>query len=211
MGMKLISMIAAGCLLFFIGFLLGGVDWGAEISSFDRKIAFWTMLGGWLSGLATLAAVIISLYMAYTAAQSVVEKINISLAEFVEDYPSPGESFVRLMFKNSHNVRAEIINVGVQFDKMTEYVSISNLKSGGYPIPHVLEKSGQVLEFFLYINASPILWEVFERMEGVTFSKGFFVVETTMKIYELKMDSSVLSAFKKRYEMNNRLKEGQGN
>ncbi|WP_455871613.1 hypothetical protein [Serratia proteamaculans] len=202
MGIKIALLVTVGVLLFILGFFFGGVDWDLAAPERATKVAFWTMLGGWVSGFSTLAAVVVSLYMAYTATQNTVEKLHISLAEFKEHYPHSDESFVRLVFKNLRNVRAEIINVGVQFDKMTDYVSIRNLKSGGPQIPHTLEKTGEALDFYLHVNSSMLWWGVFDQLDGPTFSNGFFVVETTMKRYELKMAPSVLNVFKTRYKMN---------
>ncbi|MGP1112325.1 hypothetical protein ACJ8I8_10700 [Serratia sp. CY54717] len=205
MGIKLILLIVVATLFFVLGFFFGGVDWSLAVPEQRDKVAFWAMLGGWLSGVATFAAVALSLYMAYTATQSSVEALHISLAEFQEGVPSPDDCLVRLIFKNARNVRAEIINVGIQFDKMTSYVSISPFKAGGQHIPHVLEKTGEVLEFWFYLDSAVRWWSVFEQLGEPVFSKGVFIVETTMKRYELKMTADVLASFKKRYEMSKAL------
>lgn len=76
-----IALIICLCLFMFaFGFVLGGVQWAWGESENNSKVAFWTMLGGWVSGLATLAAVGVSLFTSYYAMISGKEKVDVVFA-----------------------------------------------------------------------------------------------------------------------------------
>lgn len=76
---KIVAAVISGVFIFVLGLWLGSLQ--AEWSKPENAsaVAYLSMIGGWVSGIATSLAVIISLYATYQASQSNVEKVQIKL------------------------------------------------------------------------------------------------------------------------------------
>lgn len=189
--MKSLLLVFLGILLFSLGFIIGGVHWNIP----EKEVGFWAMIGGWVSGIATLAAVAVSLYMANESLKSSEEQLHVSLDDIHTSPINPEETLIELMVKSVHNVRARVTDIGVQLGKNKEYFSLYPLRAGGQPPPYAFEGKGDALLFSFNINTSYRNWYIFEKLKAGPLKQGFFIVETTMKRYELKMTSKELLAF----------------
>ncbi|EKL2976516.1 hypothetical protein PQ364_004374, partial [Salmonella enterica] len=82
---KVITFVLVGVCIFVLGLWLGSIQ--AEWSKPEHKdaVAYLTMLGGWVSGIATSFAVIISLYATYQSSQNNIEKLTLSYKSYPSD------------------------------------------------------------------------------------------------------------------------------
>ncbi|EMR4173252.1 TPA: hypothetical protein ACN6VW_000282 [Serratia marcescens] len=200
---KSIIILLICVFIFLLGFFLGGVHWEwARSPNYSTNVAFWGMIGGWLSGFATLAAVIVSLYMAYQASQAGVENLQISLDSIVKESYGDDHKVV-LNIKSLRNVRAEVSHVRLLIDNAPYAISLNGVYAGGAKWPIFLERTGQVVKFDFNLNAGVLWWPIFsafDRRGDFKFKKGFFIVETTMKKYKVAVPRVFLNVLLSRYE-----------
>lgn len=198
---KIISLVLVGFFIFVLGLWLGSIQ--AEWAKPENKdaVAYLAMIGGWVSGIATSVAVIISLYATYQSSQSNAENIQVSY----EVFPAIEKKDIgtNIIVKNVRPVTVHILKVFIAIDGSKVSADISFLKRGGYPIPHALYQLGEKWEFAFYTHYSPQWATIFSKLESggeLTFKKGFFIIESAMKQYRLKMPSDFLNLLRTRYE-----------
>ncbi|MCN7818029.1 hypothetical protein MLN81_18000 [Escherichia coli] len=198
---KIISFLLVGICIFVFGLWLGSIQ--AEWAKPEHKdaVAYLAMIGGWVSGIATSVAVIISLYATYQASQNNIEKLSLTY----EPYPSndPDLFCANIKVKNLRPVAAHIQEFCLEISGLDGQININKLKAGGLPVKHALYQLGEVWEFAFYPHSthSNLRFYVDIKLRGEpTFKKGFFVVKTTMKQYRLKMPKDLLDIMKESYE-----------
>ncbi|WP_342323490.1 hypothetical protein AAEY27_03255 [Kosakonia sp. BYX6] len=201
MHWKIITFIMTGVFIFVLGLWLGSfqTEW-AKPENKDA-VAYLAMIGGWVSGMATLFAVIISLYASYQASQSNVEQVQLSL----EVIPAIDKNDIgtNIIVKNMKPITVHILKIFIAIDGSKASAEISDLKRGGGPIPHALYQLGEKWEFAFYTHYSPQWAAIFSKLEsggGLTFKKGFFIIESAMRQYRLKMPSDLLNMLRTKYE-----------
>ncbi|EIL3301891.1 hypothetical protein LLV32_000336 [Escherichia coli] len=205
-----IALIICLCLFMFaFGFVLGGVQWAWGESENNSKVAFWTMLGGWVSGLATLAAVGVSLFTSYYAMMSGKEKVDVVFAPIYTTSTAKKadklslQDLANIKVTNLHGVKCTIVNVYMKFGDVKEPLKINNLKQGGKPIPYTLCNISDMWEFAFGMESNPRLRFLLSglKYEGrPSFKKGHFIIETAMKQYKLKMRKDFLSILQSEYQ-----------
>lgn len=198
---KMIALVFVGFFIFVLGLWLGSIQSEWAKPEYKDAVAYLTMIGGWVSGIATSLAVVISLYATYQASQSNVENVQLSL----EVIPAINKNDIgtSIIVKNMKPVTVHILKVFIAIDGSKVSADISFLKRGGYPIPHALYQLGEKWEFAFYTHYSPQWAAIFSKLEsggGLTFKKGFFIIESAMKQYRLKMPNDFLNLLRERYE-----------
>lgn len=201
---KVIALVFVCFFIFVLGLWLG--LWLGSIHSewakleYKDAVAYWTMIGGWVSGIATSIAVVISLYATYQASQSNVENVQLSLEAI------PGidkdDKGINIVVKNMKSVTVSILRVFIAVDGSKVSADINFLKRGGRPIPDTLCQLGEKWEFAFYTD-NPRWDDIFSKLEsggGLTFKKGFFIIESAMKQYRLKIPGYFLDSLRARYE-----------
>ncbi|HAM7872431.1 TPA: hypothetical protein ICK31_002891 [Escherichia coli] len=196
-------------LTFFIGLMVGGIDWSWMKAGHNSEVAFWTMLGGWVSGIATVAAVVVSMFLAYQASQAGVEKLDISFDHIFATHSGKRsnklsqDDLVNIKVKNMRSVTVAILDVYMEIEGVNERIKISNLKQQGLNIPYTLHHIGEKWEFAFSISTSNRLDTTLLNLKSEgepTFRKGVFIIETAMNQYKLKMQEDLLAALKERYQ-----------
>ncbi|WP_297120716.1 hypothetical protein [uncultured Enterobacter sp.] len=209
MSWKLVGVFFLCIFMFVLGLLVGGVDFSLMKEGHGSEVAFWSMLGGWVSGIATVAAVIVSLYLAYQASQAGVEKLEISFDHIFQTLSSKRskkmgpDDLVNIKVKNMRSVTAAILNIYMEIEGVNDRIRISNLKQNGLPIPYILHHIGERWEFAFSISTSNRLDITLLNLKSEgepTFRKGSFIIETAMNQYTLKMQPDLLALLKERYE-----------
>ncbi|MCY9797096.1 hypothetical protein B9P84_16650 [Citrobacter braakii] len=210
MNWKLVGVIFLCFFMFLSGLLVGGVDLSWMKEGHESEVAFWTMLGGWVSGVATVAAVVVSMTVAYQASQAGVEKLEVSFDHIYATHTSKRlkrltlNDVVNIKVKNLRSVTATILDVYLEIEGVRERLKITNLKHGGLPIPYSLHQIGEKWEFAFSLTRSSRLDMTLLNMKSEgepSFRKGCFIIETAMKQYTLKMQSDLLAALKERYQL----------
>lgn len=209
MLMKIISFLLVGVCVFVMGLWLGSIQ--TEWAKPENKdaVAYLAMIGGWVSGIATSIAVIISLYATYQASQSNVENVQLSF----ERIPALNkeDECTNIVVKNMKPVSVHILKVFIAVDGSKVSADISRLKRGGYSMPHTLHQTGEKWEFAFYTHYSPQWALIFSQLDSggaLRFKKGFFIIETAMKQYRLKMPDDFLQTLRSRYQQFARGEEG---
>lgn len=198
---KVITFVLVGVCIFVLGLWLGSIQ--AEWSKPEHKdaVAYLTMLGGWVSGIATLFAVIISLYATYQSSQNNIEKLTLSYKPEPSDN---NESYCALVeVKNMRNVPAHIQEFCLEISGVDSCLNINNLKAYGQPIPYSLYKIGEIWGFAFYPGGQVASMKFYHELSiqgSPTFRSGFFVVKTSMKQYKLRIPKVLLRVMKASYE-----------
>lgn len=208
MSWKLVGVFFLCIFMFVLGLLVGGVDFSLMKEGHGSEVAFWSMLGGWVSGIATVAAVVVSMFLAYQASQAGVEKIEISFDHIFATLSgkrsrklSQGD-VVNIKVKNLRSVTVAILEVYMEIEGVNERIKISNLKQQGLDIPYTLHHIGEKWEFAFSISTSSRLDTTLLNLKTQgqpTFRKGVFIIETAMNQYKLKMQEDLLAVLKDRY------------
>lgn len=208
MNWKLVGVVSLCFLMFVIGLLVGGIDWSWMKESHNSEVAFWTMLGGWVSGIATLAAVVVSMSVAYQASQAGVEKLELSFDHIfgtlsgTRSKKLSRNDVANIKVKNMRSVTAAIMEVYMKIEGIDDPIKITNWKQGGLPIPYTLHHIGEKWEFAFSISNSSWLDRTLLNLRSQgepTFRKGIFIIETAMNQYTLKMQADLLALLKERY------------
>ncbi|MGV4116799.1 hypothetical protein ACV8U7_05285 [Citrobacter freundii] len=185
-------------LVFALGFFIGGFNWEWADSKHASEVALWGMLGGWLSAFATLAAVMLSLHMAYQAIQNETEKLRVihGISGVVSQGKGVGCS---LTIQNMRNLRVNITGV---------YFSLGK-SSGRYSLENKIQQKNLTLSYkgeratvSFVIDAGVTWWGMysfFDRDKSINFKKGKLFITTDLNTYEFKLPKQYLTAFKDAY------------
>ncbi|CAH5902446.1 hypothetical protein RJO21_002744 [Enterobacter hormaechei] len=205
---KVITFVLVGVCIFALGLWLGSIQ--AEWSKPEHKdaVAYLAMIGGWVSGIATSIAVIISLYATYQSSQNNIEKLSLSY----KPYPSDNnESYcANVEVKNMRSVPAHIREFCIEVSGVGGQLNMNKLKANGLSIPYSLYQIGEIWEFAFYPDASQRNMKFYHELSvngSPTFRSGFFVVKTSMKQYKLRMPKVLLRMMKASYEKQIKIRE----
>lgn len=205
---KVITFVLVGVCIFVLGLWLGSIQ--AEWSKPEHKdaVAYLTMIGGWVSGIATSVAVIISLYATYQSSQNNVEKLTLSY----KPYPSVNDEnyCANVEVKNMRSVPAHIQEFCLEISGVDGHLNINRLKANGLQIPYSLYQIGEIWEFAFYPSASLKNMKFYNELSvkgSPTFKSGFFVVKTSMKQYKLSIPKVLLRMMKASYEKQIEIRE----
>ncbi|ENZ5474754.1 MULTISPECIES: hypothetical protein [Enterobacter cloacae complex] len=189
----LIGLFFCG-LSFVIGLFVGGVEWEWRLSGHSSEVAFWSMLGGWLSGFATLFAVIVSLWMAYQASQNNVEKIHISVDPLRKQYGMGDAVFSVIKIKNLKPIDTPLMKLMIQIDGVTADLAPAGLQN--IKLPYTLHQQGESWQFETNITPSSMGWtSIFQTLSvgrQLRFRKCYFIVETAMRQHRVKIPNEIL-------------------
>ena len=198
---KIISFLLVGICMFAFGLWLGSIQ--AECAKPEHKdaVAYLAMIGGWVSGIATSVAVIISLYATYQASQNNVEKLSLTYKPYSsvdkENYCA------NIEVVNLRSVPVHIQEFCLEFSGINNHFNINELKANGKEIPYSLYQVGEKWEFAFYPFAKPGNMRFYKSLSengNPSFRSGFFVVKTSMKQYKLRMPNELLEIMKISYE-----------
>lgn len=198
MNVKFFVMIFICIVMFTIGFFFGGLKWEWAEGKHASEVALWAMLGGWLSAFATLAAVMVSLHMAYQAMKSETEKINV--IHGIRGVVTHGEGVsCSLTIQNMRNLRVNITGI---------YFSLGK-SSGRYSLEKVITLKNVSLTYkgecasICFIIDSGVTWwgmySLFDRDENINFKKGKLFITTDLNTYEFKLPKYYLTALEGAY------------
>lgn len=208
MGWRLVGVILLCFLMFVLGLLVGGVDLSWMKGGHESDVAFWAMLGGWVSGIATVAAVVVSMTVAYQASQAGVELLELSYDHMYGTLSGKRlkklneHDVANIKVRNMRNVTAAILEVYMEIEGVNERIKITSLKQGGLQIPYTFHHIGEKWEFAFALSNSARLDIMLLNLKSdgdPTFNKGVFIVETAMSQYRIKMQSDLLAVLKSRY------------
>lgn len=194
----LIGLFFCG-LSFVVGLFVGGVDWGWRLEGHTSEVAFWSMIGGWLSGVATLFAVIVSLWMAYQASQNNVEKILITVEPLRSESVNGTKDYSVIKVKNLKPLDAPLMNIFIQIDSMA--LTLEHVNLGIQNLPYTLHFQGEEWQFETKIGLSIGWRSIFQLLsyskQPISFKKGYFIIETAMKQHRVKIPKEILYEIKR--------------
>ncbi|EAA6522773.1 hypothetical protein RZR66_14950 [Citrobacter freundii] len=205
MNLRFIWIVALCALMFALGFFFGGFNWEWAGGKHSNEVALWSMLGGWLSAFATLAAVLVSLYMAYQAVQNDTEKLRVMHGISGEVTHGKGMN-CSITIQNMRNLKLNVTGV---------YFSLGN-SSGRYSLEKAIDRrdlsmsyKGERLTVSFVIDSGVTWWgtfSLFETDKGIDFKKGKLFITTDLNTYESKLPTVYLTAFKDAYSRYRALK-----
>ncbi|HDX8857661.1 TPA: hypothetical protein RQO47_002648 [Klebsiella michiganensis] len=198
MNVKLFGIIILCILMFTLGFFIGGFKWEWAESKHTSEVALWAMLGGWLSAFATLVAVMVSLYMAYQAVQSEIEKIRV--IHGISGVVSNGKGVnCSLTIQNMRNLRVNITGIYFSLGKSSGRYSLEKtVQLNNVSLSHKGERAA-----FCFVIDSGVTWwgiySLFDKDEKLNFKKGKIFITTDLNTYEFKLPNHYLTAFEDAY------------
>ncbi|EHP7060198.1 hypothetical protein LY009_004255 [Salmonella enterica] len=198
MNLKFFGIIILSALMFVLGFFLGGFNWGWADKNYSGEVALWSMLGGWLSGIATLLAVLVSLYMAYQATQNENEKIRVTHGVSVDVTHGKGVS-CNIIIQNMRNMRVNITGVFFSLGKSSGKFSLDKV------IGHrdiTLSYKGETEKIQFIIDSGVVWWStytLFDMDKNIDFKKGKLFITTNLNTYEFDLPKAYLEAFEDAY------------
>ncbi|MBA0065841.1 hypothetical protein [Klebsiella pneumoniae] len=198
MNVKLFGIIILCILMFTLGFFIGGFKWEWDESKHTSEVALWAMLGGWLSAFATLVAVMVSLYMAYQAVQSEIEKIRV--IHGISGVVSNGKGVnCSLTIQNMRNLRVNITGIYFSLGKSSGRYSLEKtVQLNNVSLSHKGERAA-----FCFVIDSGVTWwgiySLFDKDEKINFKKGKIFITTDLNTYEFKLPNHYLTAFEDAY------------
>lgn len=198
MNVKLFGIIILCILMFTLGFFIGGFKWEWAESKHTSEVALWAMLGGWLSAFATLVAVMVSLYMAYQAVQSEIEKIRV--IHGISGVVSHGKGVnCSLTIQNMRNLRVNITGIYFSLGKSSGRYSLEKtVQLNNVSLSHKGERAA-----FCFVIDSGVTWwgiySLFDKDEKINFKKGKIFITTDLNTYEFKLPNHYLTAFEDAY------------
>lgn len=212
MNWKVIGVVFLCVLVFLIGFFLGGFRWEWAQEKHSSDVALWSMLGGWVSGLATLSAVIVSMWMAYQASQAGLEKLDLIVKPLISINGLGDKTNSQIVVKSVRAVTTPIIRVLIQIDGVNDVVDITAVNENSINLPYTLHQLGEKYEFkfdlFLSIGWSSALIELSQNGEP-TFKKGCFIIETAMKQHRVRIPTEILERLNSLYKKEKEYKAKQ--
>lgn len=180
----MVFVIVGFVFFIFLSFALG-LSFGAatDSSSFkDYWIPVLSMIGGWVAGLGTLAAVAVSLWLAHKQSSEDTEDIH---GEFFNATDGV-ESFLALTLVSKGKRPAKVRSVSVSGEGASHYMYISIWGGGSSVLPIYLNYGEDA--FFRFRNDfSPRLDSFVESELAGVRSRVRVYVSTTVKTYEFKM------------------------
>ena len=198
MNLKIFGIIVLSALMFVLGFFLGGFNWEWADKNYAGEVALWSMLGGWLSAIATLFAVLVSLYMAYQATQNEIEKIRVTHGVSMS-VTHDNELSCNLIIQNLRNMKVNITGVFLSLGK----------SSGKYSLDKVIDNrnitlsyKGETEKVQFVIHSGYIWWsmyKLFDMDKNIGFEKGKIFITTNLNTYEFDLPKEYLRAFEKAY------------
>lgn len=201
----MLLLIGAAILIFITGFFLGGIDWSWRTQAHAGDVAFWSMVGGWVSAAATFVAVLVSLGMAYQASQNGAEKVALKLSPEEGRYDRSTDS-AHLEVKNLRPVTVVINKVLISVHGSEVTTDFTFMGRRNFPLPYPMYQPGEKWDFYFYLSDNVKMASVFtdlKRHGEPTFKSGFIWVETAMGLHKIKLPSDFLAAFEQRYEQFN--------
>lgn len=210
---KIFLIISLSLLMFALGFFFGGVHWAWMAPGHADTIAFWSMLGGWVSGLATLAAVAISLMVAYHASRNNAEKLEVSVGRLVirQDLD---DVRVYITVQSLRNIRAEVVDIRLIIKKKTNSVSLLVVLTSLRPLPNILEHIGENITYSIKYSISPLwggIYDAINQQGGVEYRKTKIQVLTTMGEYTCILPRDSIIALKTKHNKYNEINVPVGN
>lgn len=200
MIIKCAFIIAFGLLMFAVGYILGGINYSWTDVKYSPVVSFWAMVGGWVSGLATLAAVVVSLYIAFKSSQNEIEKIEIKYSlSGKSEFGDTWSLTVDLI--NARNIHTSVTDVSLSIDD-GKLININHLAKRQL-LPYVFGFKGESAKFFLDIEGGEMWWPIFTRLEeqdDLNFKKGSLVFKTNTRNYKILLNKEVVKIIKGRYE-----------
>jgi hypothetical protein len=197
------KIIMLGMIILIVAvFILSYVGWEWCNPKYpSEKMAYLSMLGGWVSGLATVAAVVVSLYATFQSRLLTTENLILGFQIKYSPYPWGDISHFSLEVKNKGHVRARAESVYLNVSGSDVNVSINFLRRKDVSLPCELKQIGDCWLFeFDYVGDA--IGAVFGRLvDGgrPTFKHGHFVVETAMRQHQLRMSKEFLQLLEERY------------
>ncbi|NIH44242.1 hypothetical protein [Enterobacter asburiae] len=200
---KYAAVMSLCVLMFLLGFFCGGFQLAWADKGHSEIVALWSMLGGWVSGLATLAAVAVSMWMAFHATQADVEKIEITTSGI--DKSPFGETYtMNIRIKNLKNVKAKItdlslfipeksLSVSLNFmfgQRLNEDSAVLKEKGDHLDLPLVIESNMKWASIFISLRDDPEL--KFEKLRLKIF--------TALKTYDIDLPEALTTCVKGRFD-----------
>lgn len=195
--MRWVILISFCVLSFVVGYMFGSINWQWMKEGHNNEVAFMAMVGGWISGLATLAAVIVSLWMAYQASQNNVEKILIEYKPVRVENCSGTSITHKLAVKSLRSVITPIMKFSIQIDGVE--VDLAPVQMGRVVLPYTLHQQGEEWKFETYFALTVGWMSVFQTLTSqgdLKFKKGYFIVETAMRSHRKKIPNALLNELK---------------
>lgn len=200
---KILLVFVLSLLMFALGFFVGGIHWEWRTPSHAGDVAFWSMLGGWVSGLATLAAVIVSMYMAYQASQSDVEKLILQL-KLPKTSIFQNSQLMNVKVQNMRNVHVDITDLKMTLDNVGTAYNLNHLVSGNAgQLSYPLERKGEIVNMTFiidYCDAWSGIFDDIDKRNENHFKKATVLVETHMKTYQIPVPPGFLPIFRHSFE-----------
>lgn len=202
MNLRILGVALLGLLIFVLGFALGGIRWSWRSAEHAGDVAFWGMLGAWVSGLATVAAVTVSLWMAYQSSQSDVEKISIT-ASCIDKLPF-GESYtMNIRVKNLKNVHVVITDLKLYLPELRLSLSLNDFFADKIIWSKcILERKGDYVDFPLVIDSGVHWWGKFFALKSnpeIKFKNLKLQVYTAIKSYQIPLGIDLSECLKERF------------
>ncbi|MEA5217271.1 hypothetical protein [Enterobacter cloacae] len=194
MNWKLVGVVSLCFLMFVIGLFVGGIDWSWMKQSHNPEVAFWTMLGGWVSGVATLAAVVVSMAVAYQASQGNVEKIEISVEPLRNQFGIGGSVFSVIKVKNLKPLDTPLMKLILQVDGVSADLTVAGLQRNN--LPYTLHHQGELWKFETNLIPSIGWTSIFMTLSlerPPKFKKCYFIVETAMGQHRIKVTKELIA------------------
>lgn len=198
MNLKFFGIIILSALMFVLGFFLGGFNWGWADKNHAGEVALWSMLGGWLSAIATLLAVLVSLYMAYQATQNENEKIRVTHGISVDVTHGKGVN-CNLIIQNMRNMTVNITGVFFSLGGTSARCSLDKV-IGHHDI--TLSYKGEIKSVKFTIDSGVAWWStyaLFDMNKNIDFKKGKLFITTNLNTYEFDLPKAYLKAFEDAY------------
>jgi len=200
MLIKMFCLFVFGALMFTAGFFVGGISWEWSKNEYSLLVAFWSMVGGWVSGISTLLAVLVSLILAYQAVTKEQENIVIKMKSFKKSLFGDGWK-ISVVVRNLNNYHVEVTDVFLVFDPKNAAVNINELTGVG-PFPKVLKRKGAHVDFSIKLDSGNEWWRIYDTLsqsEIYKFKKCKVIVVTEVGTHYYKLNSEVVSILNENY------------
>lgn len=197
---KVIAFFLFSIFLFVIGLWLGSLqsEW-AKPENRDA-VAYLAMIGGWVSGIATSIAVIISLYVTYQTSQINIENVYLSFEKALVLHNR--DIKFKIVVKNNKPLVVYCNRILIAISGSKKAVNISKTYYNKGALPYTLNHLGEEYQFIFDTRYNHLWSGIFSNLENSgkpKFNKGYIIVETAMKQYRLKMPKEFLLELRKTY------------
>lgn len=212
MRWSILIVFCACALSFCVGFFLGGSSWSWIDGGHSSEVAFWAMVGGWVSGTATLAAVLVSLWMAYQASQSTVEKILLTVSVIKKQFTHRGPLSFHIHVKNMKPIDTPLMKLLIQIDDAVD--DLAPVRMDGIPLPYTLHQLGEQWKYGMELTPSIGWASIFENLsrgKPLKFKTGFFILETAMRKHRVKIPKEIFQKLIELHSKEEDFKKRQNN